>query len=259
MLGLIDRIAPHWSAYLVAKGFSRPKRAKALDDRLPNGTVTFNGAPLAVYVDGGAADRTALLLHGWQGTQNDLDEIRNQLLARGWRTVTLDFPAHGRSPGRVMTIADMAEAVRSVVRKYGPFNAAIAHSLGGAALVEASSRERVADRIALLGAPLSAGLHMRRLMERFGLPASRYERIRSAYRAIYGLDLDQFDVSRTPLPPTTDTLLVYGSRDKTVPPDQGQRIHEAMPHSRFAVLEGVGHRGLLRHSAAIHEIMEFVK
>ncbi|MFN3353669.1 MAG: alpha/beta fold hydrolase [Brevundimonas sp.] len=259
MLKLIDRIHPGWSAHLVARGFSRPKRPRSLSDRLPNGTVAFNRACLAVYVDGGAADRSALLLHGWQGTQHDLDEIRRQLLARGWRTVAMDFPAHGRSPGRVMTLADMAAAVRGVVETYGPFDAAIAHSLGGAALVEAASGERVAARIALLGAPLSAGLHMRRLMERLGLPASRYPRIRTAYRALYGLDLDRFDVSRTPLSPEVPALLVYGSHDRTVPPDEGQRIHEVTPHGRLVVLEGVGHRGLLRHRAAIHEIIEFVR
>jgi pimeloyl-ACP methyl ester carboxylesterase len=37
------------------------------------------------------------------------------------------------------------------------------------------------------------------------------------------------------------TLIVWGSRDPIIPPEHGRAAHEAMPGSRFELLEGLGH------------------
>jgi pimeloyl-ACP methyl ester carboxylesterase len=37
------------------------------------------------------------------------------------------------------------------------------------------------------------------------------------------------------------TLIVWGSRDPIIPPQHGRAAHEAMPGSRFEVLDGLGH------------------
>jgi pimeloyl-ACP methyl ester carboxylesterase len=37
------------------------------------------------------------------------------------------------------------------------------------------------------------------------------------------------------------TLIVWGDKDKIIPPMHADKAHEAMPNSRLAVMEGVGH------------------
>jgi pimeloyl-ACP methyl ester carboxylesterase len=37
------------------------------------------------------------------------------------------------------------------------------------------------------------------------------------------------------------TMLVWGARDRIIPPEHGRRAHELMPHSRFEVFPGAGH------------------
>src|SRR5262249_41661229 len=56
---------------------------------------------------------------------------------RGVRSVLLDLPAHGRSAGRQTNLMDCAHAVREAARAMGPVRFAIAHSIGGLAVLVA--------------------------------------------------------------------------------------------------------------------------
>jgi alpha/beta hydrolase fold len=56
------------------------------------------------------------------------------------------------------------------------------------------------------------------------------------------------------------TLIVWGDRDPIIPADHGRVAHEAMPGSRFEVLDDVGHFPQLERPLEFSRLMkEFVR
>ena len=69
--------------------------------------------------------------HGWSGRGTHLFKIADELVKAGYSTVSFDIPAHGKSPGRTTIISEFIEPILELEKQFGPFKAAVGHSLGG--------------------------------------------------------------------------------------------------------------------------------
>ena len=73
--------------------------------------VVHRGQALAVESWG--AGPTVLLVHGWNGRGAQLGAFAPALVKSGYRVVTFDTPAHGRSPGRATNLPEISEAIHA--------------------------------------------------------------------------------------------------------------------------------------------------
>ena len=76
-----------------------------------------------------------LLLHGWSGRGTQLFAFADELRKSNAEVVTFDMPAHGQSLGNKTNIFELVACIKEVHAKYGPFDHAIAHSMGSMALL----------------------------------------------------------------------------------------------------------------------------
>jgi alpha-beta hydrolase superfamily lysophospholipase len=72
-----------------------------------------------------------LLVHGWGSRGARLTTFLAPLLDAGFSVVTFDAPGHGASAGRLSSAPQFVRTIEAVAADYGPFQAAIAHSMGG--------------------------------------------------------------------------------------------------------------------------------
>ena len=56
---------------------------------------------------------TVLMVHGWNGRGAQLGAFAPELVHAGFRVVTFDTPAHGRSPGRATNLPEISEAIQA--------------------------------------------------------------------------------------------------------------------------------------------------
>ena len=82
----------------------------------------------------GGATKRILLVHGWGSRSDYLAAMIDGLMAGGAEVVALDWPGHGASPGRTLTMPAAVRAIDAAWRHFGGFDVAVGHSFGGASL-----------------------------------------------------------------------------------------------------------------------------
>ncbi|HEY7975117.1 MAG TPA: alpha/beta fold hydrolase [Ktedonobacterales bacterium] len=130
------------------------QRGQAESPSVPAGSATLNAAP-ASGAASGAALGVCILIHGINGSPEDMDELGKALVAQGFEARNLLLPGHGTTLHdfarygwdewklAVARVADEALATRQPVFVIG-------HSLGASlALAVASERPQLAGVVAL--------------------------------------------------------------------------------------------------------------
>lgn len=203
---------------------------------------------------------TVLLVHGWEGRASQLGAFVDPLLARGFRVIAADAPAHGHSPGDSVDLPMYARALRAIDAQVGGVDAIIAHSFGGAATALAledglparaavliappSSLERFADTFARTVGLTRAteAIFRARLEERFG----------KEWWITYGLDRRAANIH------DVTALVIHDEGDKEIPVEEGASLARSWPGAELVVTRALGHRRILRDEAVVTHAVGFV-
>jgi pimeloyl-ACP methyl ester carboxylesterase len=205
-----------------------------------------------------------VLVHGLAGSWRWWVRLA-PLLASHYECHMLDTPRFGRGlrpADAAAWLADWADAAQlRDVRLVG-------HSLGGAAAAGlAAARHELVVALALLAptgipaprpaagyaAPLARSLlHTPSLVPRLAL-----DTLRSGPETLVrgGLSALRDDVREQARRIEAPTLLVWGDRDRLVPPAVAALWEEALPAARLAVLRGVGHVPMLERPEELAKLL----
>jgi pimeloyl-ACP methyl ester carboxylesterase len=218
--------------------------------------ITSGDYRLAVYSEGFGP--TILLAHGWSGTAYDMNAIAQELRGRGFRIVTFDMPAHGRSSGRRTTLPAMARAIRDVAQAIGPIHSIIGHSLGATAALLALRDGVDAQRAVVIAPPREAPHFLAQLVNALGLPS---ERLHGAIRVVERQvgPLAQYEADRAARSLRIPGLVIHDTGDRHVPFAHGEAIAEAWRGAELVPKNGLGHRRILEHQDVIQRIADFVR
>lgn len=198
-----------------------------------------------------------LLVHGWEGASADFVDVLPALLATGHGALLLDLPAHGQSGGRTMTLPAAARAVFECGRRYGPLHAAVAHSLGAAALGEAMRAGLGVGRAVMLAPPRRYLDGVDAAVRACGYDAqARGELLAALHR--HGVDAAALDLRSAVAALEVPGLIVHGEEDGVLPLAAGRSVAAAWPGCRFVAMPGLGHRHILRDARVVDEIVRFV-
>ncbi len=207
---------------------------------------------------------TILVMHGWRSRTEYMKALIEAYRSAGYRVMALDLPGHGASPGRRLTMVDAVRAAHAVGEWFGPFDAVVGHSFGGAVAANAVSGSVAgipplrADKLVLIAAPSS----MPRIFRDFGDYLRIGPRTRSAVaeevRRIAGRPLDAFVASEMFAERALPTLVVHAPEDREVPAEHAELYAAAGNHVRLHWAPGLGHRRILADPAVIAEALRFV-
>lgn len=211
---------------------------------------------MAVWVRGQGP--SILLVHGWEGTHMDMGPIAAELVARGFRVVIPDLPAHGSSRGRCAPITLLAHSIKVLAEAHGPFVGCVAHSLGGAAVVLAMKDGFNPERAVFLGCPSRAEDYLRSQMRRAYVDERHYAGAAESYRQMFGADVNSLDVAADAQALRIPALFIHDADDRRVPISDARRNAAAWPQSRLLALRGFGHRGILKSPEAIQTTGRFL-
>jgi pimeloyl-ACP methyl ester carboxylesterase len=265
-LNLLAVISPRMAARAALKLFFTPFGRRNI--RMPD---VFRKAEHLRFRSGGGwvqlyrwnhpAAKKFLILHGFSSCAFKFDAYVMPMVRRGYEVLAIDAPAHGRSEGRRVSLTDYMQAIRDVESGYGPFEAYMAHSFGGLA-VSLHLEDKVSDarpRLALV-APAT---ETRRAIDTFFRFMQLDGRVRARFETLIreksGREPDYFSISRAAPGMAAEVLWVHDEDDDLTPLDDARPVMEAgLPHIRFHITRGLGHRRIYRDPEVRRAIINFL-
>jgi pimeloyl-ACP methyl ester carboxylesterase len=213
---------------------------------------------LAVWQAGPPAATAVLLVHGWGGRGVQMGSFVAPLLVAGYRVVWFDQPGHGESGAGSVALPDFVRALQALAATHGPFEAAIGHSLGAAALGVAMRSGMPLGRAVFVSPPSSLNEHAHNFARLLGITPSIREAMRRRIEHRYGVrfaEIDRIDeLERLRVP----ALFVHDGGDAEVPFEHTLRLSGRLPGARLIKTYGLGHFRLLRDRAVVGAVVDFV-
>jgi len=258
---LSSRLATRWAARLWFKPgrFPEPPQEKTWRESARPVTVEHHGQPLSVHAWGPDDGPVVLLVHGWNGRGMQLGALSAPLVAAGFRVVTFDLPAHGRSPGEKTDFIDFSDAIMAVSGVCGEPSAVIAHSFGAMATLYSVVQGLKVGRVVALAPPAEMREIADRFCELLNLPDSVQTRFYRRLEEQFGPDCwERFSPIKMVPKVEQPGLVIHDETDGDVPWQDGEAVASAWPGAQFVKTSGLGHRRLMRDPDVIARITAFV-
>jgi hypothetical protein len=133
---ILSSISPKLSILFAEKLFTTPfkhktpKRELEMDRKSIQKLIKIPSINKEVVIyQYGDSEKKILLSHGWSGRGTHLYKIADEILKAGYSTISFDAPAHGKSPGKTTIMSEFVETILEIEKQFGPFEAAVGHSL----------------------------------------------------------------------------------------------------------------------------------
>lgn len=219
------------------------------------------GYPITEYHWGDPEGPMVLLTYGWSYNVGRWRHFVPALELAGFHVVAYDPPGHGLTEGNFLNLLINSLLQRNLIDRYGPVEAIIGHSFGGASAVYTVSHLPVTQRPKRMVVMASFSSTLKMFGEfrvRMGLWKSTFRRWLQWAERQNGLPLHYFDMARlSGHLSTVQALLVHDPADAVTPFSSAQRYHTFWPGSALWAARGGGHH--LGTAAITAGILAFVE
>ncbi|AWA30853.1 alpha/beta hydrolase [Flavobacterium magnum] len=207
----------------------------------------------------GEGEKKILLVHGWSGRGTQLVKIADALLSLGYSTISFDAPAHGKSAGKTTLMPEFIESILEIDMMYGPFEAAVGHSLGGMSLLNAMRKGLHLKKLVTIG----SGDIIKDIMDDFiralQLTPEISDRMRRYFEQREGETMESYSSYIAAGKIDIPVLVIHDNDDKDVPVKCAIHIHKHLKKGMLKITKGLGHRKILGDREVINDIAEFVQ
>ena len=206
----------------------------------------------------GYSKRKVLLVHGWSGRGTQLYKIADKLLENGFMTISFDAPAHGKSKGKTTMMPEFIAVSKFLEQKYGPFEIAIGHSLGGMAVLNSIKQGLKFNKSIIIGAGDIITDIIKVFITKLELKPTLVEKIKNHFYVKYGEHIDNYSASIAAKEVKIPTLVIHDTADKEVPVSCAINIRKNLENSELLITNGLGHTRILKDDSVITRILEFI-
>lgn len=261
LMRFLSRLAPALAGHLawrITLRTARPRRTPppgAVADRF----MADDAGEVVVFRAGPDHGPRALLIHGWNGSAADWAPLAHALVEAGHSVTLLDLPGHGTSAGRRSSLARFVRALRETIRRHGPFDLWVAHSMGVAAALAVLARGASARRVALISGLADPAGALRGFARAVGLDAAGTRAYLASIERNEKMQLDDLDGARNGARIDAPALIVHDRADRVVPVSHGERLAGALPRATLLQTEGLGHRRILSDAAIVQQLVTFAR
>ena len=256
---IAPRLAKRWGAklFITPLKYRFPEREYKILQQAEVSTFKYNNNSVQVYSWG--TGPVVFFMHGWAGRGMQVSEFVKPLLEAGFKVVTFDAPAHGKSPGKQSNILEFSEAMRELGKTLGPVEAVIGHSIGGAAVYHALLHGFQANRVITVSTPAVPEGIISEFLRRIGGSPAVGEYIVDSLEAKAGISfasVSALEMAKD-LPETLPVLIVHDTEDEDAPLYHADALSARLTRAERYTSNGLGHTRILRDEAVIQRILDF--
>ncbi len=237
-----------------------PKRelemdSKSIQEAIPIAEI---GKEVVLY-HYGTSDKKVLLVHGWSGRGTQLFKIADELVKAGYSTISFDAPAHGKSPGKTTIMVDFIATIVEIDKKFGPFEAAVGHSLGGMSVLNAIKKGLKVNHAVIIGSGDIIEDIMDDFVAKLGLKTNISTELRLHFEKKYGEPMNNYSAYLAAMQTEIPILVIHDKQDPEVSVAAGIHIHKHLKNGTLLLTEGLGHRKILGNSTVIEKTVAFIQ
>ncbi|WP_091267008.1 alpha/beta hydrolase [Gillisia sp. Hel1_33_143] len=262
---ILTKISPFLASRFAARLFltpfkyKLPEREKEMDARSIQEKIMVSSINREIIIyTYGTSPKKVLLVHGWSGRGTQLSLIAKALLEKGYSVVSFDAPAHGKASGKVSMMPFFIESIHHISKKYGPFEAAIGHSLGGMSLLRAAKDGFDIKRLVIIGTANSVTHITKEFARNMKLNEDVAEKMKSYFDERYGENMDNYSGAISAKEVKIPTLIIHDEDDVDVHISSAHEISDNLENSELFLTKGLGHRKILGDPEVINKTTTFI-
>jgi len=206
----------------------------------------------------GQSDKKILLVHGWSGRGTQLVSIADALLEKGYMTISFDAPAHGKSSTKSTMMPEFVSCIHQLDKEFGPFDAAIGHSLGAMALLNAVKEGFKIKKLVILGSGDSINDIIQMFIEKMKLKPVIGARMKRVFFDILNFDIENYSANIAAKEVKIPTLIFHDENDLDVPVSSSKNIRQNLEDSELIITQNLGHRRILKDEKVIAKILDYL-
>ena len=262
----LEKISSHFAVLFAAKLFTTPikhkmpKREFEMDKNSRQSLLHIPEIKKEIMVyELGNGSKKVLLVHGWSGRGTQLFKIAETLVENGYSVVSFDAPAHGKSAGNSSIMVEFIASIKEIDKKFGPFESAIGHSLGGMALFNAVKDGFKIKKLVTIGSGdvvkdiISEFISKIKLKQSTGLLLSKH------FEKKYHKTMDSFSAYLSAKEVIIPVLVIHDENDEDVPLYAAIHIHKQLQNGSLLITKKLGHRKILGDENVISKTIDFIK
>lgn len=212
---------------------------------------------IMVYKDGDF-DKKALLIHGWNGRGTQLVKFADELLKNEYSIISFDAPAHGKSNTKTTLMPEFIACILEIEKKYGPFEFAIGHSLGGMSLLNATKQGLQVKKIITIGSGDVIYNILTNFVNQLQLKNVIALKMQQLFENEYQLKMEVFSAHNAAKNIQIPALIVHCKNDYEVPYTCAENIVKHLKNGELFSTTNLGHRKILGDKIVLEKCMNFL-
>ena len=206
----------------------------------------------------GTSEKKILLVHGWSGRGTQLVKFAEALVAKGYSTVSFDAPAHGKSSGNSTIMTDFIASILEVDRQFGPFEAAVGHSLGGMSLLNAIQSGLKLNRLVTIGSGDKVKDILIDFVSKLELKSEFSMHLQQHFEKKYSTKMESYSAHLAAQSIAIPVLVIHDENDDEVPVAASRNIFSNLKYGEVLITTNLGHRKILGNPEVIEKTINFI-
>ena len=236
-----------------------PKRELEMDSKSRQETIFIPSIRKKIVVyHFGASQQKILLVHGWSGRGTQFFKFAEAFVKLGYETISFDAPAHGKSPSNSTLMPEFIESILEIDKQFGPFEAAVGHSLGGMSLLNAIKKGLNLNRLVIIGSGDVVQDIINDFVRKLELDVKFNDLLRIHFENKHQLLMDSFSAYHAAKTVDFPTLVIHDQDDDEVPVSCAHHIHQNLKNGALMLTENLGHRKILGDAKVIQKTIQFI-
>lgn len=263
---LFEAIQPNLATKFAAKLFTTPikhkipKREFQMDKESVQEKIFVPSINKEIVVyHYGKADKRILLVHGWSGRGTQLVKIADELISLGYKIISFDAPAHGKSKGNSTIMVEFIASILELEKQFGPFEFAIGHSLGGMSILNAIREKLKVKKAVIIGSGDIIQDIIDDFIKKLKLKPEIGIKLRDHFEEKYEAKMNYYSASNAAKEVSVPILIIHDENDEDVNVKASYNIKENLKISELMITKNLGHRKILGNTEVIKRIVEFIK
>ncbi len=236
-----------------------PKRELEMDDNSFHKRILIPviNKEIVVY-QYGKSDKKILLVHGWSGRGTQLVKFADAFVDKGYATISFDAPAHGKSSGNSTIMTEFIASIIEIDNKFGPFEAAVGHSLGGMALLNAIKKGLKINRLTIIGSGDKVKDILDDFVSKLELKPEFSSHLQQHFEKKYNEPMENYSAQNAAKTVDIPVLVIHDENDNEVPVETSINIHDNLKNGELLITQHLGHRKILGNPFVIEKTIEFI-
>lgn len=261
----LSRLNTHWaskfalSLFFKPLPFGIPEREKPFREKATKHELLTKNAQEFLVFELKASGPKVVMIHGWSGRASQFFKIAEFLHQHNFHVFCIEAPHHGELQGGRTHMLDFVDSIEETCHRFGPFEIAIGHSLGGMALFNVLSRNIWFEKLVTIGSPANIQGVVNDFTEKLELNEAVASNILKYIEHRYQITTAQASSDQLCQVFRPEGLIVHDRFDQDVDVSNARHMHKKWRGSRYLETEGLGHRQVLRDDKVLDAIYDFFK